>query len=273
VPGLAHLAAPADVGEGDDQPAVEQAQARGREGHGHRKPVGAVAAQEHGGGAVPRRALLVDDRDRHRHAVGRGGEEALGDVLHAVVPAEHRLLLEQLGRLRVQVVVEDRARRHHRFVRVAQLARVELGVGGREHGIRGLREGHVLRHAGAEVDEAQPLAAPVPARAGRRTAGRNPRPSSITAGRWGMTSVQFSRPGRVHRRLHEAEVAAGVVHAEVEEAVVVVDVVLLVLDARGQQAPLAGGVVGGEHVRLRGGEAAHAQDQVGAAARAVPRRC
>ncbi len=73
--------------------------------------------------------------------------------------------------------------------------------------------------------------------------------------------------GARDRRLHQAEGASLVVHADVEEVAVVIDVVLLLGDARGHDRPLAVGLVRGQEAGLGRGVAADAHDQVAEAPR------
>ena len=80
VPRAAHLAAAAHVGDGEDDPAVEQLRPQRRERRVDRDLVAAVAVEQEGRGPA-RRELAVgadvdevapgDDRDRDAHAVAR----------------------------------------------------------------------------------------------------------------------------------------------------------------------------------------------------------
>jgi hypothetical protein len=80
----------------------------------------------------------VDHRDRHLHAVGRGGPQAGRLVLRRVVAAQHRLLLLQHPRAGPHVVVEHRPGRDHGLVAEPQHVGVELEVGIRRHRVDGL---------------------------------------------------------------------------------------------------------------------------------------
>ena len=268
VPGLPHLAAPPHVRERDHHPAVEQAQPRGGEGDGQGEAVGAVAAQQHGGRSVPDESLPIDDRYGDLDPVGGGGQEALRGVLRPVVAAEHGRLLEQLRGARVHVVVEDRARGDQRLVGVAELPRLELHVGGGEDGVGGLGEGDLGVECASQAHHAQ---------AGQALLALEPHVEVLEevhrlqhdVGPMGEDLHPALAPGGGHGRLDEAEVAARVVDLEVEEVAVMVDVVLLVLDARREHRPFPARRLGGEDARLRGGEAPDAQDEPGAAARAA----
>ena len=72
--------------------------------------------------------------------------------------------------------------------------------------------------------------------------------------------------GRGGRSGDDAEVLAGIVDADVEETVAVVGVVLLVVDAGGDDAELAGGVAGGEEAVFVGGVTAGFDQEVDAVA-------
>src|SRR3546814_20951398 len=93
IPLPAHLLAAADVGDGVDHAAVEQADRGGTEGRVDRVAVAAVGVLQQRGLAVLLEALAVDQRHRHLRTVARGGPGALGGVLRRVV-AEPRLLIE-----------------------------------------------------------------------------------------------------------------------------------------------------------------------------------
>ena len=95
--------------------------------------------------------------------------------------------------------------------------------------------------------------------------------SSMTVSRWGMSSIQFSRDGRIDGRGDEAEVAAAIVGADEPLAVAMVDGVFVLVFAGTDESELAGGLVGGEDAALGGGVAAGFEDDefaVAGAARA-----
>ena len=114
---------------GEDHAAIEQAEAVGVEGDGNGDAVAAVTVEEQRGGAVARRVAAIDEGDGNCGAVGRGGVQALADVLRWVVAAEDRLLLAQGAFAGCEVVVEDGARRDERFVLEAELCGREFGIG------------------------------------------------------------------------------------------------------------------------------------------------
>src|SRR6185295_2387832 len=100
--------------------------AAGGKGGGNGDAVSAVAVEEQGRGAVERRTLLVDERNRHRLAVGRGGKQPARHVVGGVVPARDLLRLTQKACARLHVVVEHLRRRRHRGIGKAQGGGVEL---------------------------------------------------------------------------------------------------------------------------------------------------
>ena len=61
MPGLAEFAAAANVSDGEDDAAIEEAEPVGTEGHGHRKAVAAVAVEEKRGGGVAGGVVAIDD--------------------------------------------------------------------------------------------------------------------------------------------------------------------------------------------------------------------
>ena len=75
--------------------------------------------------------------------------------------------------------------------------------------------------------------------------------------------------GRGDWRGDDAEVLARIVGAEVEQAVAMVWIVLLLVEARGDEAELRGGSAGGEEMELVGGVAAGLDHQVEAVAGAA----
>ena len=65
VPVMAHLVAAADMGVGEGDAAVEQAEARRRERRVEPVAVGAVAVEQQRPAAGGREVVAVDDGDRH----------------------------------------------------------------------------------------------------------------------------------------------------------------------------------------------------------------
>ena len=121
---------------------------------GHGDAVGAVAVEQQRRGAVERRALAVEQRDRHALAVGGRRQQPARDVVGGVVAARHLLRLAQGARARLHVVVEDLGRRGHRRVGEAQRRGVELVAAGDAQRIGLLGEGDgVLGAVGEAADD------------------------------------------------------------------------------------------------------------------------
>ena len=129
VPAVALVLAAADVGDRKDEAAIDQREPAGGERRRDADAVGAVAVEEQRGGAVQRRSLLVDERDRHGLPVGCRRMQAAGDVVGGVMAARHLLRLAQDTRARLHVVVVDLRRGRHRRVGEAHRRRVELVAG------------------------------------------------------------------------------------------------------------------------------------------------
>src|SRR5258708_28203497 len=95
LPGLAELAAAANVGNREDEAAVEKVEGIGTEGDGHGDAVAAVTVKQERGAAVAGRVVAVDDRDGDFCAVGSDSVEAFAGVESWIVAAEDGLLLAQ----------------------------------------------------------------------------------------------------------------------------------------------------------------------------------
>ncbi len=250
VPLLAHLAAAADVRDGDGHAAVHQREAIGIEGVGKGEAVGAVADEEQRALAVAPRGLRVQDGHRHLRATFRRREDALELIAGGIVP-RHRLLLEQLALLRRHVHVVDRLRRHQRLVGDAVGGLVELRVVLGRHLVVGLREGEPLRLAGLEADDGdlrQPALALVADEEVLEDV--DVAEHDVLAVRDHLRPVLLAR--RPYRRGHQAEVAPARVGADVEEAAAVVDVVLVVLLARLDDDQVGVRIAGAEEAHLAG---------------------
>ncbi len=131
VPPAAHLPAAPDVGDGEDEPAVEQAQPQRSERRVDRCLVRPVSVKE------ARRALLgacdevgsEDEGDGHVGPVVGAGPASFRPVATGVEVAQDGLALHQRDRPRTQVQVEHRTGRDQRGVFVAEDGRVVLRVG------------------------------------------------------------------------------------------------------------------------------------------------
>src|SRR5512136_2178265 len=95
VPGFAQFAATADVGDREDDSAVEQAEAIGAESDRRGDAVTAVAVEEKWSAAVAGSLVVVDHGDGDFGAVGRDGVEALAGVDSRIVAAENGLLFAE----------------------------------------------------------------------------------------------------------------------------------------------------------------------------------
>ena len=78
VPAVAHLVAATDMGVGEGDAAVEEAEARGRERRVEPVAVGAVAVEQERPAARGREVVAVDDGDRHQGPVRRPAPSAGG---------------------------------------------------------------------------------------------------------------------------------------------------------------------------------------------------
>ena len=126
VPGVALLAAAANVGDGIDEPAINQRQPLGAELRMLGVAVSAVAVQPDRRRAVELGVLVVEDGDGHAGAIlSRRGETAR-DVARRVVAARHVLDLAQGALARLHVVVEHLLGLRQGLICVAQPARALL---------------------------------------------------------------------------------------------------------------------------------------------------
>ena len=156
VPPAAQLLAAADVGDGIDHAAVEQADIGGAETRVHRNPVAAVGVLQQRRAAVLRCVAVADQGHRDPGpAVARRRPHPLGHVLRGVV-AGHRLLLELAALAGVDVQFVGGGRGGHRGVAVAQPLAVRLGVGRQAHRIGRFVGLHVFL-AAVLADQAQAL--------------------------------------------------------------------------------------------------------------------
>ena len=261
VPRTPELASSADVRDREDHAAVEEAHPRRREARVDGGLVRAVAVEEQRVAVVVAEVASVDDRDRHPGAVGSGRPEPLGRVPRRVV-AGHRLSLDERGDAGGHVVVVRRRGRHQRHVPVAQRGRRILRVRRGPHRVDGLigRDDVVFGDVAVVVE--------MQARAGARA--RRPRSettrwpsnastsSSRTSGRCSSTVVQCARVRAFGRSDHQREVLGAVGVGEHEEntacpsALVVLDVVLVTLHARFDDARFGRHVVGVDQPHLGG---------------------
>src|SRR3546814_6347709 len=87
IPAVALVGAAADVGDGIDEAAVDEAEAVGRERRRNAHAVGAVAVEQQRRRAVERRRPAVDQRYRHLLAVVAAHQDAPRLIVVRIVPA------------------------------------------------------------------------------------------------------------------------------------------------------------------------------------------
>src|SRR6185437_16976352 len=116
VPGLANVSAAADVGVGEDESAIEEAEAVAAEGDGQRVAVGAVSVHEERIFAGLEFIFAVDEGDGDFDTIWRFGEEAFGGIEIFVEVAGDFDLLEESGFAGGNVVLEDGAGGDERLI-------------------------------------------------------------------------------------------------------------------------------------------------------------
>ncbi len=129
VPGIALVLAAADVGDGIDEAAVDQAEAGCRETRRDRDAVAAIAVEQQRGGAIDRRVTMMHDADRDLGPIAGGRIEAARDVVGRIMAARHFLGLAQRTAAVSEVVVVGLRRRRHRGVGETHGGGVELITG------------------------------------------------------------------------------------------------------------------------------------------------
>ena len=239
VPGLAQVAAAANVRVGHDHSAIEQAEPVGAEAERQRIAIGTVAVDVE---RIPARLALVfaiDERDRNLDAVRRGGVNALAGVERAVEAAGNFKLLEQRGCRRGHVVLVDRTGRDQRLVGVAEGRRLEDAVDVRMRAVGRLGKGDFarrccLRTIAGEAPEAQARQA-VFALAGDEEAGEEIHVFEHHVVAMGNQLGPVFAARRGHRRGDQAEVASAIVGADEPEAVAMVDGVFVLILARADE--------------------------------------
>ncbi len=240
---------PADVGHRVHEAAVHQAEHVRVERGRHRGAVGAVGVEQRRVAAVAREVLAGQDPHRDLHAVRRGGGRELDPVLRGVEPAEHRDLLEQRPLPRRGIVVVDGRGRDGRLVREAEHLRVELAVAAQGGEVGGLRELDPVGRPAPQVRDAQVgLAALALEQHG--VVLEEPEGGEHHVLAVGLDLLPARTIGAGDRRRHDPEVPARVVGANPELPLAMLDVVLLVGDARGDHLHLGGRAVGGEEAHL-----------------------
>ena len=161
IPLIAQIIAAADLGDGKGHAAIQQAQPVGRKARHGRDAIGAIGIKMQLAGAIRLEALLVDNRDRHLHAVPRRHEEALAFILAGVITRWHFLHLSGDECAGLYVIIIDRSRRDHRGVVDAQQRGISLQIAADAGRISRFGEGqHGLAAVVlAQHDAIQPVAA------------------------------------------------------------------------------------------------------------------
>ena len=95
---------------------VDQREPVAAERRGNRNPIGAVAVDERGRGAVNRRVLVMQERDRNRFTIEARREQASRYVRCGIVTRGNFLAFAQRSAAVIQVVVPHFRRRRHRRV-------------------------------------------------------------------------------------------------------------------------------------------------------------
>ncbi len=201
----------------------------------------------------------IDDGDGDLGSVFRGGEDALRCIEGAIEAAGHFLLLAQDGLVGGDLQLIDRGGRDQRLVTVAVACGGEVRIGAAVHGVDRLRQRDLACRAkragfreGRDLDVRQAVRACADGGEGGKEI--DVLEHHVVAMGNQLAPVACGRLS--DRRGDEAEVASGVVDADVEEAVAMVGVVLDVVAAGLDERPGGEGIRCGEEVRLAGGVAA-----------------
>ena len=142
VPRPPELTAAAHMGDGEDEPAVQERKPRRGEPGRHRCAIRAVAVEIERSAAVQGRVLAAHDGDGDGGAVTPGRLDAHGVVARRVVATGHFPHLAHRERFRRDVVIDHRVWRHHRGVAKAHSVRRVLWIGTERNGAQRFREGH-----------------------------------------------------------------------------------------------------------------------------------
>ena len=95
------------MSDSEDETTVEQGEPEHTECRIDRNLVGPVAVEHTGRGAIGRRGALADERYRDAGAIGRGGEDAIGNVVGRREATENGLLASDDPFPALHVVVDD----------------------------------------------------------------------------------------------------------------------------------------------------------------------
>ena len=143
IPVVSQVIAAANVGDGEDEPPVQQRQPRGGKRWRKGEAIGAVAVEVQGRGAVHGGLPAADEGHWNLHAVTGGGQRPLRHIFGGIVPAGNLLHLANFEVTIANVIVEYGRWRHHRRVLQTQRASLEFRVRVQSNAVRRLRERHV----------------------------------------------------------------------------------------------------------------------------------
>src|ERR1019366_8650092 len=266
IPCLAHFSPTANVGHGNDDATVHHRNNIRIEEDIQGHPVGAVSVKIKRALAVEFDALQVHHGDGNLYAVGGDGFNTLYLIAVAIVAAGDFLALEQRGRTAFHVVFEDRLRRNERLIGVPELGGAILAI---DVGIRSVRrfgKFNAPRLSVVKVGDSY-LRQSVLALVEDVVVLEKVRVIDHDIGslRYDFLPVLAAWIG--HGSFDQTEVAAGVVHPDVERVSVVVGIIFNILLARLHDLPLRGGLIGGEIADLRSGATAGKQQDVSLASR------
>ena len=150
-PLIAKVVAAADMGDGERDPAIDQAEAAGRETGRDGKAVGAIGIDEELARSVELAVLEAEDRDGDQFAVAGGDHQPVGGVFGGVVARGNFLDLEHFQPIVGGVIIIGRAGGDHR--RIMQAIRVggEVGIAREAGAVARLGERDAMLVAGGII--------------------------------------------------------------------------------------------------------------------------
>ncbi len=151
VPAIAFVLAAADMSDGVDKAAIDEAQRIGGEAGGNGHAIGAVAIEQKRRLGTERGVLAIQQRNWNGLSVLRRGHHPAGHVVRRIVAARDFLGFAQDALARLHVIVEHLRRRRHRGIGEAQRARVVFVAGRHAERVRLLGEGDVVLGAVGET--------------------------------------------------------------------------------------------------------------------------
>ena len=139
------------MGDGENEAAVEQAQAAGAEIRILAGAVGTVGVDQQRAGAATEVFMSVDQRDRHLNAVA-GLNPQMFTAVMAGIETFNLLLLEHPAFTGIHIQLKQRIRRGHRGVAVAQARGFRLRIIGKPGDVGRVIKGNPYRFPGLAVD-------------------------------------------------------------------------------------------------------------------------